>query len=232
MSDTTFSDAAAIAAALHKDWKEAIRINLELLKSDKSNISLLNRLGYAYMQNGQLTDAKKTFQKVIKIDEYNQIAQKNITKLGSVRQKDILKADHKGVEPMFFLEEPWKTKIIECINAAPLKVLSTVFPGEEVQLRAKNHTVEVRNSANTYLAALPDDLSFRLIKFLAVGNTYQALVKGITKNSLILFIRELSRGKRFANQPSFSTTALYVPFTRTEQTQNDDLSDGDMTPEE
>lgn len=217
MSDTTFSDADAISAALKQDWELAIEINLALLKTDKNNISLLNRLGYAYMQNGKMTLAKQTFQKVIKLDEYNQIAQKNLTKLNNVRQKDVLKAPKHGVEPMFFLEEPGKTKIIECVNAAPMKVLSVIFPGEEVELKARNHTVEVRSADNTYLAALPDDLSFRLIKFLAVGNTYQALVKGITKNSLILFIRELSRGKRFANQPSFATSALYVPFAHTDR---------------
>lgn len=219
MSTPGFSDADAISAALNQDWEHAIEINLVLLKEDKNNISLLNRLGYAYMQSGKMTLAKTTFQKVIKLDEYNQIAQKNLSKLNNVRQKDIAKLPKKGVQPMSFLEEPGKTKIVECVNAAPIKVLSSVFPGEEVELKARNHTVEVRSADNTYLAALPDDLSFRLIKFLAVGNTYQALVKGITKNSLVLFIRELSRGKRFSNQPSFATTTLYVPFSGTERTE-------------
>ena len=114
-------------------------------------------------------------------------------------------------------EEPGKTKIVECVNTAPLAVLSTVSPGEEISLKAKNHVVEVRNQHNTYLGALPDDLSFRLIKFLAVGNTYQALVKSVRKNSLVVFLRELTRGKRFATQPSFTTTALYVPFTKVER---------------
>ncbi len=217
MNDVIVSDQAAINAALAQDWKEAIRINTALLKTDKNNISLLNRLGFAYLQSGQLTLAKKTFQRVIKIDEYNQIAIKNIKKLGSVRQKDLIKVNKTHLAPLSFLEEPGKTKIVECVNAAPMAVLATVSPGEEVELKARNHVVEARNSANTYLAALPDDLSFRLIKFLAVGNTYQALVKSVGKNTLTLFIREMSRGKRFANQPSFSTTALYVPFTRSER---------------
>lgn len=217
MSNPGYTDADAISAALNQDWTRAIEINAILLKDDKNNISLLNRLGYAYMQSGQMTKAKTTFQKVIKLDEYNQIAQKNLSKLNNVRQKDVLKVPKKEMRPMSFLEEPGKTKIIECVNAAPMKILSTIFPGEEVELKARNHTVEVRSADNTYLAALPDDLSFRLIKFLAVGNTYQALVKGISKNSVILFIRELSRGKRFANQPSFATSAMYVPFSHSDR---------------
>jgi len=218
MSDMTISDAAAISAALAQDWKEAIRINLALLKTSKNNISFLNRLGFAYLQCGQITDAKKIFLKVTKLDTYNQIAAKNLKKLGSVRQKDLIKTKRTQVTPMSFLEEPGKTKIVECVNCAPLQVLLTVSPGEEIELKARNHVVEARNDKSVYLGALPDDLSFRLIKFLGVGNTYQALVKSVGKNSLTLFLREMSRGKQFANQPSFSSTALYVPFARTEHT--------------
>lgn len=223
MSDMIISDAAAISAALAQDWKEAIRINLALLKKSKNNISFLNRLGFAYLQCGQITDAKKIFLKVTKLDTYNQIAAKNLKKLGTVRQKDLIKTKRTQVTPMSFLEEPGKTKIVECVNCAPLQVLLTVSPGEEIDLKAKNHVVEARNDKNVYLGALPDDLSFRLIKFLGVGNTYQALVKSVGKNSLTLFLREMSRGKQFANQPSFSSAALYVPFARTEHT--DDTAD-------
>lgn len=58
MNDVIVSDQAAINAALAQDWKEAIRINTALLKTDKNNISLLNRLGFAYLQSGQFTDRK------------------------------------------------------------------------------------------------------------------------------------------------------------------------------
>lgn len=227
MSDMTISDAAAIQAALAQDWKAAIRINVALLKTNKNNISLLNRLGFAYLQSGELTQAKKTFLKVLRLDSYNQIAAKNLKKLGLVRQKDIIKVKRNQVTPMSFLEEPGKTKIIDCVNTATLAALSTVSPGEEVELKARNHVVEVRNSRHVYLGALPDDLSFRLIKFLAVGNTYQALIKSVGKNSLIVFLRETSRGKRFANQPSFSTTALYVPFARTDGSHDAIEADGE-----
>ncbi len=230
MSDDIISDQSAINAALAQDWKEAIRINVALLKNDKNNISLLNRLGFAYLQSGDIALAKKTYLKVTKLDEYNQIAIKNLKKLGTVRQKDLVKTHKNQVVPMSFLEEPGKTKIVECVNAAPMAALSTVFPGEEVELRARNHVVEVRSSSNTYLAALPDDLSFRLIKFLAVGNTYQALVKSVGKNTVTVFLRELTRGKRFATQPSFASSAMYVPFTRSER--GDDAADADAEPKE
>lgn len=129
---------------------------------------------------------------------------------------------------MFFLEEPGKTKIVMCINPAPAALLSSVSPGDEIVLHARNHSVEIRNYKNAYLAALPDDLSFRLIKFLAGGNTYQALIKSVGKNSLTVFLRELSRGKRFSNQPSFASTGIFMPFSSTEHA----LSENEEAPAE
>lgn len=232
MTDPSVTERHAIDAALNQNWKEAVRINAILLKTDKSNINLLNRLGFAYLQSGMMTAAKKTFTKVVKLDTYNQIAAKNLEKLGLVRQKDLLRASTSQMSPILFLEEPGKTKIVECINTAPLQVLSSVSPGQVVLLHARNHTVEIRNDRNIYLGALPDDLSFRIIKFLAGGNTYQALVQSIGKNSLMIFIRELSRGKHFVTQPSFSSTGIYAPFGRTEHAEDgtdkaDDANDDD-----
>ena len=77
----------AIAAALSYNWKESIRINTLLIKENKNDIAALNRLGYAYAQNGQKTLAKATFEKVLKLDAYNQIALKHIKNLGSIKKK-------------------------------------------------------------------------------------------------------------------------------------------------
>ena len=220
MTDSSTNERAAIEAALNLNWKEAVRINTILLKADKSNINILNRLGFAHMQSGEIAEAKRIFSKVVKLDEYNQIAIKNLKKLGIVKQKDLLKSNTKMMSPLLFLEEPGKTKIVVCVNTAPIAVLSTVSPGEEIILHAKNHAVEIRNEKNVYLGALPDDLAFRIIKFLAGGNTYQALVQAIGKNSLTLFIRELTRGKRFTNQPSFASTGIYVPQSRAERAED------------
>jgi tetratricopeptide (TPR) repeat protein len=216
MTNIDITEQNAIYSALNQDWKEAIRQNTELLKIDKNNTNTLNRLGFSYLQIGKLAASKRIFQTVIKLDPYNQIAQNNIKKLSLVRQKDIIGSGSKSLSPMVFLEEPGKTKIVECINTANIQILSSLSPGQEVDLRAKNHTIEVRSSQNIYLGALPDDISYRLIKYLAGGNTYTVVVKSIHKNALILFIREITRGKRFINQPTFATNGYSIPYTKTE----------------
>lgn len=204
----------AVAAALTQNWKEAIRINTAILKTTKDDVEGLCRLAYAYLKIGKLPLAKQTYEKVLKIDQYNQIAQKNIAKLSTLKKKHLTGQTNEAISPLMFLEEPGITKIVDCIHAAPPNVLSGLSAGQEIALKAKNHCVEVRTNANTYLGALPDDISFKLIKFLAGGNTYRAVVKSVEKNNLRVLLREVSRGKRFANQPSFTTSSSYVPFSR------------------
>lgn len=208
-------DQAAIDAALAQQWTQAIALNTAILKNDKANINALNRLGFSYLMTGQLPRAKLTFHKVIKVDPYNQIALKNLKKLGTLRQKDMIQSAPQNLSPMLFLEEPGLTKLVECINLAPLPILATLTSGQEVLLKAKNHSVEIRGHANTYLGVLPDDLSFKLIKLMAAGNRYQAIIKSVGKNALMVMLRELARGKRFAHQPSFISQTSYVPFAKT-----------------
>ena len=204
----------AIAAALAQDWKEAIRVNLAVLKEEKSDIEALCRLAFAYLKTGQLLAAKRTYLKVLDLDKYNQIATKNLKKMTTLKKKDMANEASAFMSPMIFLEEPGKTKIVECVHVAPTHTLSTLSAGQEVFLKPKNHCIEVRTSSCTYVAALPDDMSFKLHKMMAAGNTYQAIVKGVDKKSVKIMLRELTRGKKFAKQPSFTSSTSYVSFAK------------------
>ncbi len=206
----TDSTARAIQSALNQNWAEAIVLNQEIIKTNKRDVDALNRLGFAYLQSGKFSDARATFTKVTKIDPYNHIAQRNLTKLNSIKRKDLDKTAGSNISPLLFLEEPGITKIATCINPAPLGILSTLTAGQEVTLKAKNHCVEIRDRHNTYLGALPDDLSFRMIKLIKTGNTYKTYVKGFGKNKLTIFIREHERDKKLGDQPSFLTPMGFI----------------------
>jgi hypothetical protein len=228
----------AIAAALAQDWKEAIRVNLAILKSDKGDLESLCRLAFAYLKTGQLLAAKRTYQKVLALDQYNQIATKNLKKMTSLKKKDLANEASAFMSPMIFLEEPGKTKIVECVHVAPIHILSTLSAGQEVFLKQKQHGIEVRTSSCTYIAALPDDMSFKLNRMMSGGNTYQAIIKGVDKKSVKIMLRELKRGKRFANQPSFTSTTSYVSFAKSGTRETPDMTptgedtDNDVAPEE
>lgn len=215
------SSETAIWAALNQNWKEAVSVNSELVKIDKTDTDAFNRLGFAYLKLGQLAAAKRAFDKVLTLDPYNQIALRNSKRLTTLRRKDVAGVSKQQISPLLFLEEPGKTKIVPLINPAASNVLLTLSSGQEVALKPRNHAVEIRSSKNGYLGALPDDLSFKLLRFIRGGNRYQVHVKSIGKNSLIVMIREVERGKRFAGTPTFSPTATLLPITRTHR-------DGDL----
>lgn len=199
--------AIAIKFALDQDWKKAIRTNLELLEIDAEDIASYNRLAYAYLKNGHIEKAKTTYKKVLKIDKYNPIATKNLKWLGSLTNHDIQKQAVTASSPNIFLEEPGKTKIVTLVNPAPNKILCNLTTAQKVEMVAKKHQIEIRNSHETYIGALPDDLAFRLLKFIAAGNIYDAYIKNVTNNSISVFIRELKRGKKFHLVPSFTVIA-------------------------
>lgn len=204
----------AISAALGQNWKEAVLINNELVKNDTTDIDALNRLGFAYLKLGQITQAKRTFEKVLKLDSYNQIALKNSKRLATLKRKDIAHSSLGEISPLLFLEEPGKTKIVSLVNPAPSHVLLTLSSGQQVALKPRNHGVEIRTEKNIYLGVLPDDLSYKLLRFLDSGNRYQTHIKSVGKNSLIVIIREVERGKRFADQPTFTPSRTILPMSR------------------
>lgn len=205
----------AIRAALENNWEMAITYNLGLLKADKDNINSLNRLGFAYIKSGKIKEAKKTLLKVKSIDEYNLIALKNLARINSLEESPIEESTETHViSPMQFLEDPGKTKVAQCVNVAPTRIISSVHCGQEVYLKVKNHNIEIRDQKQRYLGALPDDLSFRLMKLLEGKNTYAVFIKSVEKNSLSVIVREISRGKRFEHQPSFVAIGNYQTFSR------------------
>jgi tetratricopeptide (TPR) repeat protein len=202
--DVSLSD-QAIKSALTQNWKEAIRINLELVNENKEDVAALNRLAYAYLKSGTIATAKTTYKKVLKIDKYNPIALKNLKWLNNLTKNDIHQ-NTSAASPTIFLEEPGKTKIVTLVNPAPFRVLCNIMTAQQVSLQPKKHSIEIRTGTNVYIGALPDDLSHRLLRLIAAGNQYDAYIKNVEKNTVSVFIKEIKRSKRFSNVPSFSIT--------------------------
>lgn len=202
----------AIKASLCCEWDKAIELNKQILETNSNDINTLNRLAYAYIQTGEIEKAKKIYRKILSIDRYNHIAKKNLDKISSlpktIKARDKKQNHSSPLSPGLFIEEPGITKTLSLIHLAPCSVLSRLNVGDPLNLNPKKHTVEVRKEDKTYVGVLPDDISFRLIRFLKAGNIYLVLVKNVTKNCLTVFIREEKRGKRFHNQPSFIYPSL------------------------
>jgi len=212
----------AIDAALVRDWKTAIAINLELIRENPLDIDSLNRLGRAYFETGQRNKAISAYQKVIQLDKFNPIALRGLSSTKSVSGtlKNFRPLTTPTTAPIF-LEEPGVTKTISLTRLGDPATISRLHPGDPVSLVAREHCVSVMSNSSLYLGRLPDDLASRMRSFLKAGNTYGAWVKsldttqGAAKLSLKIFMREVTRSQKFRNVPSFPITEklTYAAFT-------------------
>jgi len=222
MSDSDVD--SAVAAAIACDWKKAKDLNQKLLNQNPSDVDCLNRLGKAFLEMGEKDKAVAVFRKVLRINKYDTIAQKNLDRATASKSEGKKTESTKSSPPQpnkplvtNFLEEPGKTKMVSLVNIAPANVLLKLGYGDAINLTPKRHTVIVSDQNDQYIGAIPDDLGHRLSILISAGNRYDGLIKSITKNSVIVFLREISRTKKFHNTPSFPTTNNdYFSFVREE----------------
>jgi len=64
MENSTITN-QAINSALKGDWKNAVKLNLSIIKSSPHDVEALNRLARAYFQVGLKTKSAQIYQKVL-----------------------------------------------------------------------------------------------------------------------------------------------------------------------
>lgn len=205
----------AINAAITCNWQSAIEINKQILETEPQNTEVLNRLAKAFFETGSYSEAKKIYTKVLEIDPYNTIAEKNLKKASSLKKDGAISSSQSmTLSPAMFLEEPGVTTLVNLIKIAEPQKLLKLSPGTVVNLVPKKRGVSVTDSKDVYLGAFPDDSSFHLLKLLNGGNKYMAIIKSVRPPSgLTILVRETFRSKKFKNQASFLDESRVVAFS-------------------
>lgn len=194
----------AIDCALSGDWQEAIAANLKILKENQNDVDALNRLARAYQEVGQIGKARAGAQKVLKINPTNQIAQKALARLKTLKKVD--GANHTKYLPESFLEIPGKTKLIGLIHPGDSLVLASLNAGDEVSFLTHPHRVSVVTQDGKYIGRLPDDLAARIRNSIKGGVKFQVLIKSIDTKNVKVFIK--------SSEISFPAEKIdYVSFT-------------------
>ncbi len=176
----------AIAAALAGDWKQAVKVNTQILHIEPNNLDALNRIARAYCEIGNVEKAKRTSKKVLKLDPFNGIASKCLKKWERV---NAINGAASKTGPLAFLEEPGKTKIVKLINLGDARIVANLDCGDEVQLIPHSHSVSVTTLDGKHVGKIPDDLAVRLINLMRNGGRYQTLVKVAEPEGVKIFIR-------------------------------------------
>ncbi|WKZ25703.1 MAG: tetratricopeptide repeat protein [bacterium] len=209
-SDDTNLVETAVNSALKGKWDVAVVANKKLIKIDPNDTEALNRLARAYCESGEISLAKKTSLKVIKIDHNNQIAIKAIDKYKKYQANKSTKdhVDDQSINASDFIEESGITKQTNLINISSTSVISSLDAGDEVKIVPNGHRLAVTTLANKYIGRLPDDLSAIIKKLIKNNYKYRVLIKSVTKDEVKIFIKETQRGKGFENTKSFPKELL------------------------
>lgn len=210
----------AIQFALSGNWKQAIKINLALLKSNPKDTEIMNRLARAYLQTGQKTLAHRTYAKVLKIDKFNTIALKNLDLLKTLKiDRSVHRPPASSAPTPVFLEEPGSTKNVSLTRLGDDRIIGNLHPGDPVTILCREHNVVAISQTKQYLGRLPDDLAARLRTLLKAGNTYSAWIRSLDlstpTHTVKIFIKEIYRCPKYRDTPSFPLVEKlsYAAFT-------------------
>ncbi|PIP64664.1 hypothetical protein COW96_01275 [Candidatus Roizmanbacteria bacterium CG22_combo_CG10-13_8_21_14_all_33_16] len=203
MTDIEHLEQLAIEAALKSEWKSAIVYNLKILEIE-IDVSALLRLGYINFKIGNWKEARKHYQKALKIQPLNHLARINLEKVKILEKKGYKNNNnYNTVDLNQFLEITGKTKNVHLVNVGQKNIIAALTIGQPVNLIQKKRKIEVRTVENEYVGSLPDDLSKRLSHFIKANSIYEAFVKESDLTYIVIFIREVKKGKRVANYLSF-----------------------------
>jgi len=205
----------AINLAIQGNWREAIKLNQDLVAMFPDDVESYNRLGRAYTELGKYEEAEKAYRQSLKIDSYNAIAQKNIQRLALLKKtKTAQKRDTRKVAPQAFIEEIGKAGVVHLHNLAKPVVLARVAAGDEVLLKPKGINLMVESVRGEALGQVEPRHGQRLVRLIKGGNKYTGAIVSSAENAVSVMIRETYRHPAMAGQLSFPTRG--VETTRTE----------------
>lgn len=121
----------AVNHALRGEWDKAIEINEEMYRRDNQDVETLNRLAKAYFESGDVDAAKRSYQRVLELNELNPIAKRALAAID--RAGAVLKQQREYVDMRNFVIETGKSILTTIHVDLPEPV--SLLPGEVVYLR-------------------------------------------------------------------------------------------------
>ena len=199
----------AIALAMESRWREAIAINKSIIDGFPNDVDAYNRLGRAYMELGEYSQAREAYGQALELDPYNAIAQKNLRRLSLLGESPVsLESDSDTVKPQHFIEETGKAGVVNLYRLAPGEILARVVAGDRVHLKISNSSLIVENSSGQYLGEVEPKHGQRLVKLMKGGNKYSAAIVSSTEEKVTVIIGEVYQHPSQAGQPSFPPRGL------------------------
>jgi len=95
----------AIALAMQGRWREAVAVNKGIIESAPTDVDAHNRLGRAYIELGEYSQAREAYSRAMELDPFNAISRKNLQRLSYLKEAMVSSEGEATVEPQHFIEE-------------------------------------------------------------------------------------------------------------------------------
>jgi len=198
------SSKQAIALAMEGRWKEAIATNKNLIESFPNDVDAYNRLGRAYMELGDYSQAREAYGRAIELDPYNAIAKKNLYRLSHLGESVTgLESDSRKVEPQHFIEETGRAGVVNLYYLGQPETLARMAAGDEVYLKIDGLNLVVENVKGEYLGQVEPKHGQRLIRLMSGGNKYTAAIISSTVDMVTIITREVYQDPSQSGRFSF-----------------------------
>jgi len=194
----------AIALAMEGRWREAIAANKEMIESFPNDVEAYNRLGKAYMELGEYSEARDAYKKALELDSYNAVAMKNLRRLSHLGEEvGGTKNDYDKAGPEHFIEEVGKAGVVNLYHLGPPETLARMATGDKAYLKIDSPNLIVENGRGEYLGQVELRHAQRLIRLMEGGNKYTAAIVSSTEDKMTVIIREVYRHPSQMGRPSF-----------------------------
>lgn len=207
----------AIKQAQEGQWQEAVETNKTVLSLFPTEPEALNRLGKAYSELGQYSEARDAYSQTLKYSPGNTIARKNLDRLAQIQEIPAQARVGEGIDPRLFIEETGKTGMTDLVNLGPSSVLRQIGVGDRVHLQVNGHALLVRTAGGEIIGQIEPRLANRLITFIEGGNRYAAAILGKDNGQIRLVIREEYQHPSMFGKVSFpsqGTGDTYRPYIK------------------
>ena len=194
----------AIDLAMQGRWREAVSVNKLIIEDFPKDVDAYNRLGRAYMELGEYSQAREAYRRTIELDPFNAIAKKNLQRLSYLGEAVVSsEGEYPKVEPHHFIEEIGKAGVVNLYQLAPNEVRARMVAGSEVYLKINDANLVVENSRGEYLGQVEPRHGQRLIKLIGGGNQYSAAIVSSTEEAMTVIIREVYQDPSQVGRLSF-----------------------------
>ncbi len=202
----------AITLAMQGRWREAVVANKSLIENFPNDVNAYNRLGRAYMELGEYSQAKEAYSRAIELDPYNTIATKNLERLSRLGKAMVgLQADSDKVEPQQFVEETGKAGVVNLYHLGAREILAKMVAGDRAFLKIDGSSLVVENAGGEYLGQVAPKHEQRLIKLTEGGNKYTAAIISAVEGMVTVIIREVYQDPNQVGKLSFPAKMFKSP---------------------